>query len=115
MSWNLIGMALLTVLGLACGQVLFKLAALHLKNDEPLWLSAIHNGYLWIALAVYGVATILWILLLRHAPLRLAYPLVGLAFVIVPFLAHWWLDEPLRWQSLAGAALIMSGIIISIK
>ena len=113
MSWNSIALALVTVLGLSAGQVLFKLAAMGLAGPAPLWMLLLRNGYLWAALVVYGVATVLWVALLRQVPLRMAYPFVGLAFVIVPVLAHFLLNEPLRWQAAAGAGLIVLGIWVS--
>lgn len=88
MSWVSILLALVTVIGLSVGQILFKIAAVGMTGSAPLWLLALRNGYLWSALLVYGAATVLWIALLRQAPLRLAYPFIGLAFLIVPILAH---------------------------
>ncbi len=113
MNWNTTSLALVTVLGLSVGQILFKFAAMGMVGSAPLWLLVLRNNYLWFALLVYGVATVLWIALLRQTPLRLAYPFVGLAFVIVPILAHIFLDEPLRWQGIAGAGLISLGIWVS--
>ena len=104
MSWVSILLALVTVIGLSVGQILFKIAAVGMTGSAPLWLLALRNGYLWSALLVYGAATVLWIALLRQAPLRLAYPFIGLAFLIVP----------LRWQSIVGAGFILFGIWISV-
>jgi hypothetical protein len=71
---------------LAVGQLLFKLTAdrapviggvadlRHLLGD-PL---------LWVALVLYGLATLLWVLLLQHVSLIYAYPFAALAFVLVP-------------------------------
>ena len=114
MSWVSILLALVTVIGLSVGQILFKIAAVAMTGSAPLWLLALRNGYLWSALLVYGAATVLWIALLRQAPLRLAYPFIGLAFLIVPILAHNFLNEPLRWQSIVGAGFILFGIWISV-
>ena len=113
MSWYSISLALVAVLGLSIGQILFKLAAVGMTGSEALWVLALRNGYLWSALMVYGIATLLWVTLLRQVPLRLAYPFAGLAFAIVPVLAHFLLNEPLRWQGIAGAGLILLGIWVS--
>jgi drug/metabolite transporter (DMT)-like permease len=51
--------------------------------------------------------------LLKTLPLNVAYPFVGLAFVIVPLLAAFFLDEPLDWRHLAGGALIASGVALA--
>jgi len=103
-----------TVLALSVGQIFFKLAARDLLGAGPLARLLLTSQYLWIALCVYGVATALWIGLLRQVPLRVAYPFVALAFVFVPILGHFFLGESLRWQSLLGALVIMLGVWISV-
>lgn len=103
-----------TVLALSAGQILFKLAARDMRTGEPLVQQVFFNVWLYAALAVYGFATIAWIALLRHVALQMAYPFVALAFVFVPLLAHWVLNETLRWQSFAGAAFILLGVWVSV-
>jgi drug/metabolite transporter (DMT)-like permease len=107
-------LTLLTVLALSVGQVLFKLAARDLAGTEPLINQILVNQYLWVALAVYGLATAFWVGLLRYVPLHVAYPFVALAFLFVPLLGHWFLNEPLRWQSLAGSLVIAIGVWITV-
>lgn len=106
-------LAMLTIIGLSIGQLLFKLAADRIHGDASLWILLLKNTYLWLALCLYGLTTISWIVVLRQAPLRLAYPFVGLVFIIVPLLAHKFLDEPLPPQALIGAGFILLGICIS--
>ena len=114
MSFPLFLLTLTTVIGLSVGQILFKLAAVAMNGDGPFWLSIGRNLYLLSALVVYGLSTALWIAVLRQVPLRLAYPFVAMAFVLVPMMGHWFLGESLRWQSLLGAVLIATGIWISV-
>lgn len=114
MSFTSILFTILTVIGLSIGQILFKLAAKNFNSQEPLWSTALTNIYLWIALVVYGVSTIFWVLLLRQVPLKFAYPFVGCAFFIVPILAHFFLNETLSWYSIFGAVLIAAGIYVSL-
>ena len=114
LSFQHFTLTILTVIALSVGQILFKLAARGLAGTEPLIQQILVNYYLWIAMAVYGVATALWVALLRHIPLHIAYPFVALAFLFVPVLGHWVLDEPLRWQSLVGALVIVVGVWISV-
>ena len=114
MSFQNYTLTILTVLALSVGQILFKLAARDLAGTEPLIRQIMVNQYLWVALAVYGLATAFWIGLLRHIPLNVAYPFVALAFFFVPLLGHWFLNEPLRWQSLLGALVIVIGVWISV-
>ena len=43
------------------------------------------DPYLITGLALYGGITLLWLTLLRSAPLSRVYPYAALAFVLVPF------------------------------
>lgn len=103
---------LLCVLGISIGQLLFKKAAVALPATVSL-MGILQNGWLMAALVLYGVTTLGWVWVLRHAPLHLAYPFMGLAFLIVPTLAWIWLGEPLQWRTLAGGALILAGIALA--
>ena len=107
-----IALTLLCVLCISLGQILFKKAAAALT--EPMTLQAVvFNGWLIASLALYGLTTLGWVWILRHAPLHLAYPFMGLAFLIVPTLAWLFLGEPLRWRTLAGGGLIMAGVALA--
>jgi drug/metabolite transporter (DMT)-like permease len=113
-------LSVLTIVGtvflLAVGQVLFKFAADGLDIAQKGFVNAVLlNKWLIVALLVYFVATVLWLLVLRKNPLSLAYPFVALAFVFVPVLGHYLLNEPLRLQSLVGAALIGAGVWVSVR
>ena len=104
----------MTVIAMATGQILFKLAALKLHADGSWLVQLVFNGYLWLAMVVYVSATVLWVALLRQIPLHLAYPFVALSFLFVPVLGHFILHESLRWQSLLGALVIVTGVWISV-
>jgi len=102
----------LNVFALSVGQVLFKLSARALEGSGSLLARVLFNKYLFAALVVYGLATALWVALLRQVPLSVAYPFVALAFFLVPLMGHWVLGEPLRWQTLVGAGVIFAGVWI---
>jgi drug/metabolite transporter (DMT)-like permease len=110
------------VLTLACvaliavGQVLLKMAASQWRIDG--WTLAAARSFLsptmLVALAIYALATLLWVYVLRSAPLSLAYPLFSLAFIVTPLLAHYALGEPLSWRTFAGGALIVAGVLVAV-
>jgi len=102
----------MNVFALSVGQVLFKLAARALEGSGSLLERVVFNKYLFAALVVYGLATGLWVALLRQVPLSVAYPFVALAFFLVPLMGHWVLGEPLRWQTMLGAGVIFVGVWI---
>lgn len=105
---------ILTVFALSTGQILFKLAATSFSYDPNSFISSFLDMKLISALLVYAVATIMWLVVLRTMPLRLAYPFVALAFFMVPIMAHYFLGEALGWKTFAGAVLIGVGVWISI-
>lgn len=103
---------LICVVCISIGQLLFKKAAAALPETLSL-MALLANGWLIASLVLYGFTTLGWVWILRHAPLHLAYPFMGLAFLIVPTLAWAFLGEPLHWRTLAGGVLIMAGVALA--
>lgn len=104
--------ALAAVLAISAGQILFKLAALAMppgSSNVPLAAWA----YGGAGVAIYALATVGWIWLLRHVPLNLAYPVMAMAFVLVPLGSALLLGEALAGRTLIGAAIIVCGVLVS--
>ncbi len=108
-----LALTLACVAAIAGGQILFKLAARAGEASAAGFPWDILNAWFFAALALYGAATLLWVWLLKSLPLNVAYPFVGLAFVIVPVLAALWLGEALDWRHMAGGVLIAAGVALS--
>jgi len=104
----------LTVIALATGQILFKLASSSVEFSMAGLMNAMVNVKLIVALVVYAGATVLWLFALKTTPLSIAYPFTAMAFFIVPVLAHFFLNEALSWNTFAGAALIAAGVWVSV-
>ncbi len=96
---------------IATGQLLFKLAAGHLDFRHPL---ADPQGLaiLGVALAIYGLATLVWVAVLRHAPLSRIYPIMALSFVLTPLGGMLFLKEPISGTYWIGVALILAGLLV---
>lgn len=108
-------LTILTVLLLSVGQVLFKYASGKIDiQGKGILAGLLLNPTFVIAIVVYGIATISWLLVLKVTPLRIAYPFAALAFIIVPIFASIFLGETLRWTTFAGAAVIILGVCISL-
>lgn len=105
-------LALLAVIGIAAGQLLFKLAANELSKTHSIvdWLT---NTHLHLALFIYAIATVVWILVLQRAALNVAYGIMGLAFVLVPLASSYFLEERLTKGVLIGGVMILVGIVIT--
>ncbi len=108
------GVAFLCVLGIACGQILFKLSAASLHETGSLFD---FKTLVWLgsAFALYGVTTIAWVWVLQKIELGKAYPLMALAFVLVPVGSHFIFGERFQIQYFVGVALIISGILVAVK
>ena len=109
-------LVLVCVALLAAGQLLFKLAAAQWSVDGLSWstLRSLFSPVFLLALAIYAVATVLWVFALRTLPLTVAFPLYALTFVIVPLLAHWFGGEPLKLNTLVGGGVIVAGVLIAL-
>ncbi|MBT0624241.1 MULTISPECIES: EamA family transporter [Pseudomonas] len=106
--------ALACVVGIATGQILFKLSAASL-HETGSWFDPKTMLTLFFALALYGITTIAWIWVLQKIDLGKAYPLMALAFALVPVGSHFVLGERFQPQYFVGVAIIMLGIIVTVK
>ena len=105
--------ALICVLGLSGAQILFKLAA-NALNGTGSWFAPRTAGLMVAALSLMGVMTIFWIWVLQTAELGRVYPIMALAFVIVPAATHVLLGERFTPRYFTGIVLIMTGIVVTV-
>jgi drug/metabolite transporter (DMT)-like permease len=104
-------MTFFVVLLIVAGQILFKAVANRAAaSPDAGWFSHWVNWQFVLALAIYGVATVLWIWVLRFVPLNVAYPIYALAFVILPVATYFLYGEVLGWQHVVGSLLIVAGV-----
>jgi len=111
---NFLSLGIFTLI-LAAGQLLFKRVGLSIRGLSALDAAAtlLREQTLYLALAMYGAATVLWIWILARVPLVQAYPWIGAGLVIVPLLSSHFFGErvaPLFW---VGAALVAVGLVVT--
>lgn len=106
--------AVICVLGIAVGQILFKLSANSLQQTNSFFAPKT-AAILFAALALYGVTTIAWVWVLQKIELGKVYPLMAMAFVLVPLGSHLILGERFQPQYFVGVVLIMIGIVVTVK
>jgi drug/metabolite transporter (DMT)-like permease len=104
-------LALFTVM-LASGQVMFKRVGLSLQGHAGFEaiLLVLREPSLYVALTIYGAATLLWILILSRVTLIQAYPWVSVGMIIVPLLGWLLFGErvsPIFWL---GVGFIIVGV-----
>jgi drug/metabolite transporter (DMT)-like permease len=103
--------AVLCVVAIAVGQILFKACANSLQQTGSL-LAPSTALILLAALVLYGITTFAWVWVLRNIALGRAYPLMALAFVLVPIGSHVVFGERFQPLYFAGVALIAAGIVV---
>lgn len=106
--------AILCVIGLAIGQILFKVSATSLTQTGSFFAPKT-AAILFVALTLYGTTTIAWVWVLQKIELGKVYPFMALAFVLVPLGSHFILGERFQLQYYIGIAMIVSGIIVTVK
>ena len=105
--------ALVCVLAIAGGQILFKLVAGAL-HDGGTSLRLETLALLAVALVLYAAATLLWLVVLQYAPLSRAYPYMALSFVLVPAAGWFLFREELAGGQLLGIGRILAGVVLSV-
>lgn len=106
--------ALICVIGIAAGQLLFKLSAISLQRTES-FFDVRTALTIFSAFALYGVTTIAWIWVLQKIELGRIYPLMALAFVLVPVGSYMFLGERFQPQYFIGVVIIIVGIIVTVR
>ena len=65
-----------------------------------------------LGLALYGIGALLWLFVLGRAPLSLAYPFVGIGFILTMLAGAFWLNESISVARVAGTLLIAVGCVL---
>jgi drug/metabolite transporter (DMT)-like permease len=112
--FNTVGLGAFALM-LAAGQFLFKLTAQRAPAIQSLQdlRHLLGEPMLWLALVLYGAATLLWIYLLQRVALVHAYPFAALAFVLVPIGAVMFFGERVSGTFMVGALFIVIGICMT--
>ena len=110
----LLTLALVLVsVGMICtGQLLFKLVGLRLQAGIPI-LDYRVLSVAGISIVIYGLATLLWIYVLKTTPLTKAYPYMALSFVLIPIASVVLYSEQVRPMYVLGTALIVAGVLLT--
>jgi drug/metabolite transporter (DMT)-like permease len=89
--------AILCVVGLAIGQILFKVSAISFNQAGNLFASK-PLVILFFAMSLYACTSIAWVWVLQKAELGRVYPFMALAFALVPLGSYIFLGERFHSQ-----------------
>lgn len=103
--------AVICVMGMSLGQVLFKVSANSLNSTGSIFAPRtffILSG----TFAVYVLVSFGWVWVLRKAQLGEVFPFYSLAYVLVPLASYYLFNERFSNSYLLGVALIISGLVL---
>ncbi|WP_321395918.1 EamA family transporter [Emcibacter sp.] len=67
---------------------------------------------IWVGLLIYGLSVALWLWVLAKVDLSVAYPFVGVSFLITMAFGAFLLDENVTLPRMIGTLLIASGCVL---
>jgi multidrug transporter EmrE-like cation transporter len=73
---------------------------------------------LWLGLTLFGISAVFWLVVLSRVDLSVAYPLVGLSYIVVVLFSKLFLQEQvtaLRWLGVLVIALGITLVGLSFK
>ena len=112
MKWLIL---VLGVMANASASVLIKIAVTP-PRSFPTWSdpgAALANWPLWLGMALYGVAFLLYAAALSFLPLNVAHPLLTSgAIAAVAVLSLVLFREPFPWTTVAGIGLVIAGVVL---
>jgi multidrug transporter EmrE-like cation transporter len=100
---------LLSVVFGVAGQLLMKYAAVYSLGAPATWKLAAGVA---LALLLYSVGVLNWILALRQLPLSVAYPLTSLNYIGILAGAHYFFAESISLKRVLGVSLIFCGVVL---
>lgn len=108
-----LALLILVPIMISFGQLLFKMAGKGLTGNlsKDLLGIALQPSFIG-AMALYGVASFLWVIALSKTDISRAYPFMASGFIIVPLLGYMLLNEQLSATFFIGTALIITGIAV---
>lgn len=116
--WKIIPFSIIQCILLSGGQVLLKFALNKMGDfgwNRIFWGNLLTNWWFLACGVCYGLATLLWMYILKNFPFSMAYPMISLSYVFGMFAAILFFHEQvslLRWM---GVLLIMGGCCLIIK
>jgi multidrug transporter EmrE-like cation transporter len=101
----------------ALAQVALKLGTAPLKSTAgkslpDILLSVAASPFIWIGLGIYAASVLGWIWVLSKTDVSVAYPFVGLGFVLTAIMGAVFLHENVSPLRIAGTLLVIFGCIL---
>jgi multidrug transporter EmrE-like cation transporter len=89
-----------------------RIGSAEVTNAGETIVRAAKEPKLWVGLVLFGISAIFWLVVLSRVPLSVAYPFVGISYILIVLFARIFLNEhvpTLRW---IGVLVVALGIAI---
>ncbi|WP_340150621.1 SMR family transporter [uncultured Sneathiella sp.] len=119
MSFLVLSLILLTVFSSACAQLVLKLGVGDQKMQAAMqsgivdsFIAAALSPFIWLGLIIYALSVVLWVWVLSKVDLSVAYPFVGIGFVVTMLFGILLLNENVTTMRIIGTVLIVGGCVL---
>jgi len=119
MSLMILGLILFTVTLSACAQLALKVGVATPHMEDALQsgpfhaiIAALSSPLILLGLIIYVFSVGLWLWVLSKVELSVAYPFVGISFLVTMFFGAFLLNENVTAMRLAGTVLIVGGCVL---
>lgn len=106
-------MIVLTFIG-AMGSLFLKLGSknFHLVASIKNIIALIKNWQIILGVLLYGVSSIIFIIVLKMTDLSIAYPMTSMSYIFVTILSYNFLKEKINKYKTIGIILIIIGVAL---
>lgn len=115
-----IGLLVVSVVFAIAGQLTLKSAMTEIGRIGAREVSAagqtisraVREPRLWIGLTLFGISAVFWLIVLSRVPLSVAYPFVGISYILIVAFSRFFLDEHVPAVRWLGVVIVALGIAI---
>ncbi|QZP31369.1 4-amino-4-deoxy-L-arabinose-phosphoundecaprenol flippase subunit ArnE [Pseudomonas sp. DR48] len=94
------------------GQIAQKYAVESWRDKPSSWGEKLCSPWLWLALASLGSGLLVWLLVLQHLEVGIAYPMLSINFVLITLVARFFFHETIDRRHWLGVALVIGGVVL---
>lgn len=116
--WRVVFLAVIQSALLAGGQVFLKFALQRMHPfgwNKDFWVSLLLNWQFACCGAFFGASSVLWMYIVKHYPLSVAYPMISLSYVFGMLAAIVFFHESVSAAKWLGIAFIIVGCCLIAK
>ncbi len=116
--WQVIFLAIIQSALLAGGQVFLKFALMRMHPfgwTKDFWISLLLNWQFACCGFFFGSSSVLWMYIVKHHPLSVAYPMISLSYVFGLFAATLFFHESVSAVKWIGVSFIIIGCCLIAK